>query len=77
MIIACTIIYNNKYLCKYLLGSVHSMKLDIAQEFESSEDDDDNDDEGPDKGQKEKKRVSQAAGGLEKEMLEMSEETHL
>ena len=53
------------------------MKLKFAQESESSEDDDDNDDEGPDKGQKEKKRVSQAAGGLEKEMLEMSEETHL
>ncbi|XP_019849157.1 PREDICTED: uncharacterized protein LOC109580447 [Amphimedon queenslandica] len=59
-------------------GSVHSMKLKFAQESESSGgEDDDNDAEGSDEGQKEKKRVSQAAGGLEKEMLEMSEETHL
>ena len=57
------------------------MKLKFAQESESSgDDDDDNDDEGPGKEQKAEKRVSQPGGlegRLEKEMLEMSEETHL
>lgn len=59
----------------FLLGSVHSMKLKFVQESESSDDED-----GGDEGKKVKKRGSRAGsldGRLEKEMIEMSEETHL
>lgn len=51
------------------------MKLKFVQESESSDDED-----GGDEGKKVKKRGSRAGsldGRLEKEMIEMSEETHL